>query len=139
MPFTTPPDFENNEGWSSYKQKYVVLEPQSKQMQLATKFGVQDAWDCIVWELVKDHLEPHTGVRIFNPKLVNSLDLAYRQGAPLAGFVTSGGRNDAATVIINDGSPTMALLEKLYNDGNPITESPAGAGANKAGTDEESF
>ena len=127
MPFTKAPDFENTVGWKAFIGKYVVLEPQNKLMGLVTKFsdksGPQDAWDCIVWELVNDHLEPHPGIRIFNPKLVNALDLAYRQNAPLHGFVTTGGNNNSATVIVDDTSPTMELLEKLWNDGTPITES----------------
>jgi len=122
-PFTEPPDFENPSGWSSYVGKYVVLEPVERLNQITTKFGVQNAWDCVVWELSTDHLNPTPGVRIFNPKLVSSLDLANRQGAPLAGYVTTGGKNGNATVLLNDHSVTMELLDKLWRNGDPVVTS----------------
>jgi hypothetical protein len=132
--FTTAPDFDKLDGWSNYVSKYVVLEPRSKQIQIPTKFGTQDCWECVVWELVNDHLDPHPGIRIFNPKLVSSLDLAYSQGKPLAGFVTKGGRNGNATIIKDDTSPTMELLSRLWDNGNPITD-----GAEEEPTEEEPF
>jgi hypothetical protein len=125
MPFTEPPDFENPSGWSSYVGEYVVLEPIERLSQITTKFGVQNAWDCVVWKLNMDHLEPTPGVRIFNPKLVSSLDLAARQNAPMAGFVSHGGKNGNATVLINDHSVTMELLDRLWNNGDPVVTSPA--------------
>ena len=116
MPFTPPPDFDNPEGWAYFVGKYVIVEPISKHYALDTKYGQQDAWDCVVWELspANNELIPHPGIRIFNPKLIGSLDLASRTNNPLAGHVHKGGRNGNATVIVSDGSPTMDLLEKLW-------------------------
>jgi hypothetical protein len=116
MPFTQPPDFENATGWSSFVGKYAIVEPQHKEYQIQTKFGTQDAYDCIVWELIPgtNTLNPTSGVRIFNQRLVNALDVAYKTGQPLAGFVRKGGSNGNTTIIESDGSPTMTLLEKLW-------------------------
>lgn len=121
MPFTKSPDFEKPEGWSMFVGSYVVVEPQSRLLQIKTKFGEQDAWDCTVWKCERDHLVPTTGIRIFNSKLVAALDLAYRQGAPMAGWVYRGGRNGTAVVLKDDSSPTMTLLEKFWNGGQPFT------------------
>lgn len=140
--FTAAPDFDNPVGWSDFVNEYVVLVPQQKQLQLTTKFGTQDAWDCVVWKLCRDHLEPTPGIRIFNPKLVQTLDLAWDQGKPVRGYVQKGGRNGNATVL-NDRevSPTMDLLARLWNNGQPYTESDAESdhAANAVESDEESF
>lgn len=89
----------------------------TKQLQQPTKFGTQDFWDCIVWQLSPEtnELIPFSGVRIFNTKIVSALDLAYKTGRPIAGHVHAGGANGQATVVEADGSPTMELLEKLWS------------------------
>jgi hypothetical protein len=141
-PFTAAPDFDNPVGWSDFVGSYVVLEPTQKHYQLTTKFGTQDAYDCVVWKLERDHLEPTPGIRIFNPKLVQSLDLAYAQGKPMAGFVCKGGRNGNATVLNDrENSPTMDLLVRLWNEGHPVTdtESETSLGDLEPAEDEESF
>ena len=115
MTFTQPPNFDASFGWSSFTGKYVIVEPMSFQQELQTKFGMQNAWDCVVWELTSDNeLAPHTGIRIFNPILVDALSLAYRNGNPVAGHVHKGGRNGNATVIEDDKSPAMELLANLW-------------------------
>ena len=124
--FTATPNFDEAEGWTKFIGRYVVVQPQSRLSQVKTKFGNQDCWDCVVWEVSHNDfgnfLVPTPGIRIFNSKLVSTLDLAYSQGAPLAGLVYKGGRNGQATVMKDDGSPTMALLSTLWCEGSPIQE-----------------
>lgn len=120
MTFTNTPDYETSTGWPTFENSYVVLEPMTKHVQQPTKYGLQDSWDCIVWkyEPTENTLIPYTGIRIFNKRIVGALSLAYKTGNPLAGHVHKGGKNGSAMVIENDGSPTMEVLAKLWQEAN---------------------
>lgn len=117
MTFTEPPDYDKVERLEDYLGQYAILEPIDKMYDVRTIHGTAGScWDIALWTLNGRELELHTGIRVFNKKLVQRLDVAKNTGAPIAGLLQPGGdnRNDPKIMVINDGSANMEMLAQLW-------------------------
>lgn len=120
MTFTAPPTTGEMEKLSDFIGQYGVLEPiHPKLFEQRTRFGTAGAvWDCILWVLEKDKLVPHTGIRIFNKRMVSTLDVAAKTNAPIAGLIQKGTGEDNTpkVILVIDDSPNMGLMARLWKD-----------------------
>ena len=116
-PFTTPPDYSELEKLENHIGSVGVLEPINKLYDQKTKHGIAPVvWECILWVLDGDHLEPKTGIKVFSKKLCQQLDVANRTNAPIAGMLVKGpGNSDGPKVLFdNSDKRLMAMLEKAW-------------------------
>ena len=114
MPFTEPPSYDQNrETWPSFVGETVIVEPIKKLEQVETRYGKQDAYECIVWVLTDDQaLLPHAGIRIFNSRIVAQLEVAHRVQSPIPGIV----QREGNSIQLVAASPEIQeILSRLWD------------------------
>lgn len=115
MSFTAPPEYDEISRLTDYVGQYGILEPVTKEHDLRAKFGLTDAWDCIVWTYEDGDLTPHTGIRVFNKRLMRQLDAAHKANAPIVGLFEKGEKTtDPAVKVIDDGSSNIEQLKQAW-------------------------
>lgn len=115
MSFTSPPQYDEVERLADYIGQYGILEPVDKEHDIRAKFGLTDAWDCILWTYETGQLVPHTGIRVFNKRLMRQLDAAHKANAPIVGLLEAGQKQtDPAIKVVDDESKTIDQLKQAW-------------------------
>lgn len=118
MPFTAPPEYDKMERLEDYVGQYVIIEPIEKLYDVRTMHGTASScWECAMFVLDGSQLVLHTGIRVFNKRLVQRLDIAKQTLSPVAGLLALGDpadRNSPKVKVEDDQSQNMRLLEQLW-------------------------